>query len=427
MLAHLHTHEFGGQDLPAAVGGRTGQRPVAADASTPALKVIVAEDSELQRLFLCSLINGLGFQAIEASDGCEALDLIQTSGAQILISDLKMPHIDGISLTREVRRLGLPHYVHIIMVTGADEVALRDDALRAGVDDFITKGSSTAILKARLRTATRLIAHADALAERTRVLTETNARIQDDLRAAADAQRQLLPTLRDDILGVRVASAFVPSAIVSGDMFGCFELEGGKLGFYTVDVSGHGIHASLLSVAIGHLVTKDFFQSQAFDDAGQPDPARLARVLNQRFSASDNDDYLTMFCGVLEAATGQLSFCQAGAPSPICISETGEEHQIGDGGFPVGLIPNASYVTNTHTLAPGSALVLCSDAAGEAENAAHVPFGQARLRDVARSAAMQDFRTLPQAIVSALGDWRGGNPLDDDLTVVVFKRTSNND
>lgn len=418
MLAHRHTHEFGGQIAP---------RPVAADTAASALKVIVAEDSELQRLFLCSLINGLGFQAIEAEDGCEALELIQTTGAKILISDLKMPHMDGIGLTREVRRMGLPHYVHIIMVTGADEAALRDEALGAGVDDLITKGSSTAILKARLRTATRLIAHADALAEQTRVLAETNARIQDDLRAAADAQRQLLPVLRDDMAGVRVASAFVPSAIVSGDMFNCFELDDGKLGFYTVDVSGHGIHASLLSVAIGHLVTRDFFQSQAFDDAGLPDPARLVRVLNQRFGASDNDDYFTMFCGVLDAATGQLSFCQAGAPAPISISESGEDHQIGDGGFPVGLIASASYVTDTHTLAAGSALVLCSDAAIEAGNVDCVPFGEARLRAVARSAAIKDYSTLPQAIVAALSEWRCGKPIEDDLTVVVFKRTPNND
>lgn len=407
--------------------GRNSSEGANARMKSEPIKVVVAEDSELQRLYLCSLINGLGFDAIEAEDGQVALELIEETGSQILISDLAMPNLDGIGLTRAVRRLDREYYVHVIMLTGADETEIRDEALSAGVDDFITKGSSTAMLKARLRTATRLITHASELAERTRVLAETNSRIQEDLRAAAAAQRQLLPTLHEDILGYHVASAFVPSAIVSGDMFGCFGLEGGSLGFYTVDVSGHGIHASLLSVAIGHLVTKEFFQSQAFDEEGCPDPAALVNALNQRFSASDNDDYFTMFCGIMDAATGQLHYCQAGYPSPFCVTVTGDAHEIGDGGFPVGLISNAWYENKTHTIASGSALVICSDAACEAQNTAHVPFGHARVRSVAQSAAMRDLSDVPQDVVTALSDWRGGKPLEDDLTVVAFKRNSTND
>ena len=391
-------------------------------ASRPALKVVVAEDSELQRLVLCSLINGLGFEAIEAEDGRAALELVQTTGAQILISDFNMPCLNGIGLTREVRELGLPHYVHIIMVTGADEVKTRDEALLAGVDDFITKGSSTAMLKARLRTATRLIAHASELAERTQVLKDTNARIEEDLRAAAAAQRQLLPTLREDILGFGVASAFVPSSIVSGDMFGCFELEDGNLGVYAIDVSGHGVHASLLSVAIGHLVTPAFFHSQAFDNDGLPNPAALVNALNLRFAASDNDDYFTMFCGVINSATGQLDYCQAGYPSPFYVTETGGTEPIGDGGFPVGLIDSATYENKTHHIEVGSGLVICSDAACEAENHARELFGTCRVETVAQMIGTHMPCEIPEKMICALSEWRDGKPLEDDLTVVALKR-----
>lgn len=391
------------------------------------LKIVVAEDSELQRLYLCSLINGLGFEAVEAEDGQVALDLIQKTGAQILISDLAMPRLDGFGLTQAIRQLGLEHYVHVIMLTGADETEIRDKALTAGVDDFITKGSSTAMLKARLRTATRLIAHAAELAVRTRVLAETNQRIQDDLDAAAVAQRQLLPTVHKDLLGFSVASAFVPSATVSGDMFGCFELENGQLGIYAVDVSGHGIHASLLSVAIGHLVTKEFFQSQAFDENGRPDPAAMAAALNQRFNAYENDDYFTMFCGIIDGVTGQLDFCQAGYPSPFYVTQTGEAEALGDGGFPVGLIETATYENRSHMMASGSTLVICSDAACEAENTEREPFGTDRVRSLAQGAAVEDPCDVPQKMVSALSAWRDGKPLEDDLTVVTLKRRTPND
>lgn len=388
----------------------------------PRQKIIVAEDSELQRLYLCSLINGLGYQAIEAEDGQIALDLVTNTDAAIVISDINMPNMDGINLTRHIRALDLDRYIHVFMVTGADETETRIDALSAGADDFITKGSSTEMLKARIKTATRLIAHAEQLAERTRVLKEAHDRIETDLRAAAVAQRQLLPDLNADVMGFAVASAFVPSSFVSGDMFGCFPLTDTQLGFYAVDVSGHGVQASLLSVAIGHMVTPDYVRTHAFDDAGRPDPAALVTALNDRFSISENDDYFTMFCGVIDTATGDMTYCQAGYPSALYVDHDGAAMSLGDGGFPVGLIVEATYENATHTFEQGAALVICSDAAEEAANLSGEPFGTTRVRRIAQTYPAVGLKALPQTYVDALKNWRGGAPLEDDLTVVALER-----
>lgn len=391
------------------------------------LKIIVAEDSELQRMFLCSLIDGLGYEAVPAEDGLVALDLVVKTGAQIVISDLEMPNLDGIGLTHKIRELGLEHYVHIIMVTGAEETAIRDEALLAGADDFITKGGSPIMLKARIRTATRLINHSRELAERTRVLKASNDRIQEDLQAAAAAQRQLLPDLQEDIMGFRVASVFVPSSIVSGDMFGCFALSEEKLGFYAVDVSGHGVHASLLSVAIGHLITPEYFRTKALNTDGVPDPAALVLGLNARFSASDNDDYFTMFCGVVDKSSGRLDYCQAGYPSPFYVNKDGKAEPVGDGGFPVGMISHASYENNVHQFEIGGALVICSDAACEAENLTSEPFGNDRIRYIAETLPSARVENIPNNLVRALNEWRDGKPLEDDLTVVALERKSSYD
>ncbi|MEO9683342.1 MAG: SpoIIE family protein phosphatase [Tateyamaria sp.] len=389
---------------------------------TSPLRIIVAEDSEVQRLYLCSMINGLGYDAIEAEDGQAALDLVTSSQTSIVISDLAMPRLNGIGLTREIRALDLEYYVHVIMLTGADETEIRDKALLAGVDDFITKGSSTQMLKARIRTATRLINHAAELAERTRIIKEANDRIQEDLRAAATAQRQLLPNLQNDILGFGVASAFVPSAIVSGDMFGCFPLSESQLGFYAVDVSGHGVHASLLSVAIGHLVTPDYFHRHAFNEAGRPDPAAMVATLNARFSASENDDYFTMFCCIIDTTNGQMDFCQAGYPSAYYVDQAGQTMTIGDGGFPVGMIDTAHYENNDHQFEVGAALIICSDAAAEADNLNGAPFGTTRVREFAQSFPAVAIKDIPAKLVHALKTWRDGAPLEDDLTVVALER-----
>lgn len=394
---------------------------------TEQLKILVAEDNIVQRLYLSRLIESMGYEAITAEDGHKALELVQESKIQIVISDYLMPNLDGIGLTRAIRQLDLDHYVYVVMITGNEDDDVRAEALEAGVDDFLNKMRSPVMLNARIRAATRLIHHAEELAERTRVLKETNEHIREDLRAAAAAQRQLLPDIRKDLMGFTVASAFVPSSFVSGDMFGCFPLDDKRLGFYAVDVSGHGVHASLLSVAIGYLITPEFFRNTALTQSGQADPAALITNLNDRFSKSENDDYFTMFCGVIDTASGALDYCQAAYPSPYYIDPTGVAQPVGDGGFPVGMFPFATYENNAMTLALGGSLVICSDAATEAVNTQNTPFGLERLRNMVATISDIGTKNMPDTIIKALTDWRGGNTLEDDLTVVALERISPND
>jgi phosphoserine phosphatase RsbU/P len=387
------------------------------------IKIIVAEDNPIQREYLCLMIKKLGYNPIPAEDGAEALRLLHSSHAQIIISDFEMPNLNGIELTREVRKLALDHYVHIIMITGLNDDDFWREAMEAGADDFLNKASSPAMLKARIRAATRLIQHAMALAEQTRALKETHEQINQDLLAAANAQRQLLPDLSNDFLGFRMASAFVPSSFVSGDMFGCFPVDNKTLGIYTIDVSGHGVHASLLSVAIGHLITPEFFRTKAFAKDGAPDPAALVTDLNQRFSGADNDDYFTMFVGVIDTESGVLTYCQAGAPSPFYIDQSGQSQSIGNGGFPVGMLPGVSFENASHTVDIGGTLVLCSDAALEAENNANEAFGPARLQDIVATTPQTGLTKLPDRIIMALSAWSNAKVLEDDLTIVALERT----
>jgi sigma-B regulation protein RsbU (phosphoserine phosphatase) len=386
------------------------------------LKIIVAEDNAVQRLYLSKLIESLGYEAIPVDDGRAAIQKLVQTKIQIVISDYQMPNMDGIQLTQAVRALELDHYVYVIMITGSENDELRSEALDAGVDDFLAKTRSPMRLNARIRAATRLIQHADELAERTRILKESNDRIQEDLRAAAAAQRRLLPDFKEEMSGFAISSAFVPSSFVSGDMFGCFPLNDDTLGFYMVDVSGHGVHASLLSVALGYLITPEFFRTFALR-AGQPsDPAALVANLNDRFFSPENDEYFTMFCGVIDTASGELTYCQAAYPSPCYVDESGAVVMVGDGGFPVAMLPSLTYENNTIQVAKGCTLVVCSDAVTEAENEMNAPFGLDRLKRMVATMPFVGAKQMPETIVQSLTDWRGGNTLEDDLTVVALKR-----
>ena len=82
------------------------------------LKIIVAEDNPVQRLYLSRLIESLGYEAIPADDGKAAIQQLRHEKIQIVISDYQMPNMDGIQLTQAARALDLDHYVYIIMTMG---------------------------------------------------------------------------------------------------------------------------------------------------------------------------------------------------------------------------------------------------------------------------------------------------------------------
>lgn len=399
----------------------------ALQASDAALTVVVAEDNEIQRIYLTRLLEVLGYNVVAVADGKEALARLQDTNAQILLSDLRMPRMNGIELTRNIRALNLTQYVHIIMVTGQDEDDVRTEALEAGVDDFLTKERSPATLKARIRVADRLVRHAEELARSNRRLQETHARLELELNAAADAQRNLLPPKRTHLMGFEIASTFRPSSFVSGDMFGCLQLDDNHLGFYAVDVSGHGVHAALLSVSINHLITPEFFRLLTLANPERPDPSALVEAMNERFSEYDNDDYFTMLCGIVNIQTGRLSYCQAAYPSPYYLAPDGQMFLVGDGGFPVGMLPGAVYDTATLTLAEGGCLVLHSDAATEAEHPGIGPFGSRRLKQAIAQAVPFGAASIPEKVQADLLSWRGGHDLEDDLTIVAIERRSQND
>jgi len=148
----------------------------------------------------------------------------------------------------------------------------------------------------------------------------------------------------------------------------------------------------------------------------------MVAALNTRFGSFDTDAYFTMFCGVIDSTSGQMHYCQAGYPAAIYVQACGHTMGLGNGGFPVGMLKDVSYETNIHQFEAGAALMICSDAACEAENPAQEPFGTARLESIASTLPTVGADKIPNELVDALATWRSGVPLEDDLTVVTLER-----
>ena len=136
-------------------------------------RILLVDDDVLVLEHLQSLVQAAGFEVCTAAGGLQALACLEQSFASVVITDLNMPGMDGLSLCRAIRQRPWPGYIYLVLLTAKDAEQNILDGLDAGADDYLSKRTSAAQLLARLRTAQRLLtleqSLKDALAEKRRL------------------------------------------------------------------------------------------------------------------------------------------------------------------------------------------------------------------------------------------------------------------
>ncbi len=129
-------------------------------------KILIVEDETRIARFISTILNNNGYEAIQAHTGQEALSIISSHCPDLIILDLGLPDMDGLSVLREVRAWSsLP----VVVVSARSHERDKVDALDMGADDYLTKPFGTDELLARVRTAirhTRTIVDNDEIAQR---------------------------------------------------------------------------------------------------------------------------------------------------------------------------------------------------------------------------------------------------------------------
>ncbi len=393
--------------------------------------VLIVEDSPVYRRLLARMLAQWGYTVSEAENGIAALDILANQPVSLVISDWEMPEMDGLSLCREIRSRQFGHYVYVILLTAReapDDLTLGFDA---GADDFLSKPVEQSELRARLHAGARVLSLESTLAARNARLSEALRQIEQDLEVAARIQQSVLPAHQQRHQDYFSDWIFLPSAWVSGDIFNVFPLDN-HLGFYCVDVSGHGVGAAMMSLA----VARQFLHGRAVErflftaDNEVASPAEVVRILNGRFCSDEVEivSYFTMIYGVIDLATGEGRLCQAGHPTPFIVTQEGEARTVGNGGAPVGLMPDLCWTDVNFSLAAGERLCLFSDGITECENLVGEQFGQMRLQASLQAGAGLTLNELLPQFARHLVHWRSGDnkeplAMADDVSLLVIERT----
>jgi sigma-B regulation protein RsbU (phosphoserine phosphatase) len=225
------------------------------------------------------------------------------------------------------------------------------------------------------------------------------------------------------------AWSFMPCDELAGDFLGLFQLDENHIGFYVVDVSGHGVAASLMAVSISRALAPNSSLSSSlllqadgsFEDQVRS-PADVAKELNVRFPIEEcGGKFFTMVYGVLNIITHEVRYVSAGHPSMIQSSGWQPPEMLAAAGFMVGVVDGIDFEERRVQLKSGDRLYLYSDGLVEQFNAEGTQFGNDRLcASIARSQSIPLAESV-DALQHAVVQWNAGGQLHDDLSILAVE------
>jgi diguanylate cyclase (GGDEF)-like protein len=160
------------------------------------MRVLLVDDDRAMRMLLQEMLNAAGHQVTVASNGIEALKILENERPQLIITDWVMPEMDGITLCRELRAKAENRSIYVILMTAYESPGKLLEAFEAGADDYVYKPITPKMFFARLGAAQRVVQlQEDLAADREQLLRYSN-------ELAIANERLLLQALTDSLTGL---------------------------------------------------------------------------------------------------------------------------------------------------------------------------------------------------------------------------------
>jgi sigma-B regulation protein RsbU (phosphoserine phosphatase) len=385
-------------------------------------RLLVVDDNENNRDILSRRLARRGHTVDVAENGEKALDILERESFDLILLDIMMPGIDGIEVLKRVRKKYSAGDLPVIMATAKDESEDVVKALEIGANDYVTKPLDFPVVLARVRTQLSLKRAQEDLAA-------ANAQMKRDLEAAARVQRALLPKAPPVTQQSRFAWEYRPCAELAGDSLNVFKIDDAHIGVYVLDVSGHGVPSSLLSVMVSRSLSLHTDQSSLITEpCKEPpgysivSPSKVAKRLNMLFQMKTTSMYFfTMLYGVLETETGIFRYVSAGHPGPIRVRSGNETEIFDTPAVPIGMKKNVEYVDSILELQRGDRLYLYSDGLFEEMNDNDEQFGRDRMRTTIEEGYSYSLKESVDFLVKKVMSWKGDNQLRDDISLLAIE------
>ena len=350
-----------------------------------------------------------------ATCGEDALALAKREDRpELILLDVMMPDMGGIEVLKHLRESQETRNIAVIFISADNSEQSQLNGLELGADDYLTKPVVPTVLKVRVRNLLQRIHSEQERNEAYRKLAVAQQRLAEEVAEAAKYVRSLLPKPLAEG-PVWVDWRFLPSSELGGDSFGYHWLDRDHFAVYLLDVSGHGVGSSLLSVSV-----LDVLRSEALPNTDFRDPSQVLRGLNASFPTElHNDMFFTIWYGVLCLSTRQMAYSGGGHPPAMLFNglrNASSLQMLESQGTLIGIKPNESFETRVLDLSPGAKIFLFSDGAFEIEQQNREMWGLDNLIDYI--CTTQSDRPLLDSLLDHIQKLQGNDQLDDDFSIL---------
>ncbi len=386
-----------------------------AESEAESYKILVVDDEpDMEPLVLQRMrrhIRSGRYSFVFAQNGVEALEVLnKDSDIDMVVSDINMPRMDGLTLLSQIAQLN-PDLRAVIVSAYGDMKNIRT-AMNRGAFDFVTKPLDFDDLQVTIeRTLENMKAWKEALSSRDKLVS-----LQRELDVASQMQQSILPTQFPSGDDFETFGSMDPARNVGGDFFDVVQLDGGRIGLAIADVSDKGVPAALFMMS-----SRTLLKGSAI---GLSEPGKVLQEVNDLL-ADDNESamFVTVLYAVYDPPTGRLSYANGGHNLPVIFHADGSSTVLPyTQGLALAVLSGFDFEEGEITLAPGDTLVLYTDGVTEAMDIEKEEFGMERLRAVFAGGQPESAKTANEAVFTAVREFVGDAPQSDDITCLTLKR-----
>jgi len=369
----------------------------------------------MKQYFRRKIRNG-EYEFFFAHNGLEALSILYNNpDIEIVLSDINMPEMDGLTLLAKVNEMRNPA-LRVIMVSAYGDMKNIREAMNNGAFDFATKPIDMDDLSLTIEKA---IAQINYVHESMKEHAQLES-LKNDLTTARDIQQYILPRVFPPFPEytdkVDIYASMEAAKDIGGDFYDFFRIDDDHIALVVADVCGKGIPAALFMA-----VSRTIIRSKGMQGCSAETCMTESNHLLAAYSIDNM--FVTVFYAIYNVKTGFISYSNAGHNPPLLLRQDGSVSEL-----PVmentivGVIDNIEYQKDTLQLEQGDTLFMFTDGVTEATDAAYNEFGVERLGDILSQHSHSNCQQIVEAVKKGVKDFVGETEQSDDITMLVVKR-----
>lgn len=391
-------------------------------------KILIADDNAFIRRLIRGILINRGYELIEARDGEEAIKACLNELPDLILLDVEMPKKNGYEACKIIKKDHRTKDIPIVFLSGRAGASDKIRGLELGASDYIAKPFDKGEVIARVRAQLEIRRLTKSLIVANKQLTERQKTLDEDLKAAAQIQKSLIPKAPPAADGFDFAWRFMPCERIGGDLFNIHRLDESHLAIYVVDVCGHGVPSAMVTVSVsqtmlpgsGTIMTRE----ENSEENRIVNPTEVLNILDREYPMDRFDKFFTISYIILNTDNGLIRYSSAAHPMPVLVRARGEIELLDRGGTVIGMGDMMPFRGGEKKMRRGDRLIIYTDGVVEYENPAGEFYGEERFYHELVKHRKDPLNTYCKRIIDSVTAFGGGCGMHDDITLLALERLS---